>query len=395
MWQQLTNTQRRQFITLLGLAMMYGCVLGAQFYIARLVNALGGNATSAGLLTLISLLPIFLLALAGKTIAHRWSPQLRLRAGLACNALQLVLLALAPNLDMLAPALLLSGFGYGLCFPVLINAVTELTPKAYYTQGISYLTLASQMGIGLFSIIAAAVEPVTGTHGVFWIPLLLTLGAQFLSKGAVSDTIIDVAMPAAKPALPRRASGWEVALLMGVLGLTFGLPLQFVPMWLAQSPTMNFSPAYFLTTSFFTIMTTRLLFSHLLHGRREFQVVLVCFAAGSIAVGILGSARTPWQFVACALAYGSTYSLLYPSCVAYLLQKVEPEHRGPWSNWVLLAYEAGARCLPLVFGMVADRGGFPLSFRILAIVIAIGGGWHLLKRMQQQATPAALPAGQS
>lgn len=388
MWQQLTNTQRRQFVTLLGLAIMYGCVLGAQFYVARLVNALGGNATSAGLLTMISLLPIFLLALAGKTIAQRWSPQLRLRTGLACHALQLLLLAVATNLDTLAPALLLSGFGYGLCFPVLVNTVTELTPKVYYTQGISYLTLASQMGIGLFSIIAAGMEPVTGTHGVFWIPLLLALGAQFMSKNAVSDMIIiSAAMPSAKPALARRASGWEVALLMGVLGLTFGLPLQFVPMWLAQSPTMNFSPAYFLTTSFFTIMATRLAFSHLLQGRREFQVVVICFTAVSIAIGILGGAHTPWQFVACALAYGGAYSLLYPSCIAYLLQQVEPEQRGAWSNWVLLAYEVGARCLPLAFGMVADRGGFPLSFRILAIVIAIGGGWHLLKRLRQSQAP--------
>lgn len=395
MWQQLANTQRRQFITLLGLAMMYGCVLGSQFYVARLVNVLGGNATSAGLLTLLSLLPIFLLALAGKTIAQRWSPQLRLRAGLACHALQLLLLALAPNLNVLAPALLLSGFGYGLCFPVLINAVTELTPKAYYTQGISYLTLSSQMGIGSFSVIAAAVEPVTGTHGVFWIPLLLALTAQFMSKGVDSTPIISAVMPAAKPAQLRRASGWEVVLLMGVLGLTFGLPLQFVPMWLAQSSTMNFSPAYFLTTSFFTIMATRLMFSHLLQGRREFQVVVICFTAVSIAIGILGSAHTPWQFVACALAYGSAYSLLYPSCIAYLLQQVTPEQRGAWSNWVLLAYEVGARCLPLAFGMVADRGGFPLSFRILAIVIAIGGGWHLIKRLQQKTAPAALQPGQA
>ncbi|MBS0308399.1 MAG: MFS transporter [Proteobacteria bacterium] len=405
MWQQLDRTQRRQSAALLGLSVMYGCVLGSQFYVARLVNVLGGSATTAGLLTMISLLPILLLALAGKAVAQRWSPRLRLRAGLACSALQLLLLAWAPKLDVLAPALLLSGFGYALCFPVLMNAAADLVPKAYYTQAISYLTLAVQMGVGLFSVMAAVVEPVAGTHSVFWIPLLLALVAQSM-VGAVDNVVADQhAVPVAartsrtahtsRALRPRLASGWEVVLLMGVLGLTFGLPLQFVPMWLAQSPTMHFSPAYFLTTSFFTIMATRLAFSHLLHGRREFRVLLVCFASVAFAVGILGNAHTPWQFVVCALAYGGTYSLLYPSCIAYLLQQVEPEQRGAWSNWVLLAYEAGSRCLPLLFGMLADHGGFPLSFRVLAVLIAIVGGWHLLKRMQHQGASSVVTAAQS
>ncbi|MGZ5819142.1 MAG: hypothetical protein ACXWJD_10390, partial [Burkholderiaceae bacterium] len=64
----------------------------------------------------------------------------------------------------------------------------------------------------------------------------------------------------------------------------------------------------------------------------------------------------------------------------YLFKQVEPEDRGAWSNWVLLGYEVGSRCLPAVFGIVADLGGFPLTFKLLGVVIALVGIWHLVKR---------------
>jgi MFS family permease len=384
MWQLLNPIQRRQLATVLGLGLLYGFVLGSQFYVPRLVHLLDGSATIAGLLLALSLVPVFLVALYGRRIADRWTPQQVLRIGLVGHVGQLLLLAVAPNLWILIPAMILGGFGYGFSFAKLLNSATGLMPKTHYAQGIAYFSLAVQLGVGISSGIAAAVEPLTGTHGVFWIPFALAvigvplavfLPQQEPTPNAAAATIIHGR---------KNGNMFEAMLLMGVLGLTFGLPLQFVPMWLSQSPSMSFSPGYFLTTSFFTIMMTRLLFGHLLSSRHEMRVVLVCFAIVSLAVAVLGQAHTPLQFVACAIAYGSAYSLIYPSCAAYLFKQVEPEHRGAWSNWVLLGYEVGSRCLPAIFGIVADLGGFPLTFKLLGVVIALVGIWHLAKRFYAQ-----------
>ncbi|CAN5457978.1 tetracycline resistance MFS efflux pump [soil metagenome] len=379
MLQQLNPFQRRGLAIVMALGLLYGCILASQFYVPRLVHVLGGSATTAGMLLALSLIPVFLLALFGRDIARRFSPRQVLRAGLAFHGLQLLLLAFADNVWMLIPSMIFGGFGYGLTFARLLNSSTELTPKAYYTQGIAYFTLVVQLGVGLGSVIAALMEPLLDTHGTFYLPIALTMVALVLAgqlpqqRSAAND---EVAAPSAKP----RGSMLEVVILMGVLGLTFGLPLQFVPMWLGSSTTMNFSPGYFLTTSFFAIMVTRMLFGHWLNGRRELRLVLTCFAVVSTAIAVLGLAHTPWQFVACAIFYGAGYSLLYPSCIAYMLQQVEPEDRAAWSVWVLLGYEVGTRCMPALFGMVADTWGFPVMFRWLAGLIALVGLWHLAKR---------------
>jgi len=316
MWQLLNQTQRRQLATVLGLGMLYGLVLGSQFYVPRLVHVLGGSATVAGLLVGLSLLPVFLVALFGRKIAARFTPQQVLWAGLACHAGQLFLLAVAPNLWVLIPSMILGGFGYGLSFAKLLNSATGLMPKTHFAQGIAYFSLSVQLGVGISSVISALAEPFTGTQGLFWIPLVMAMIGLFLTTYLPGQPRTPNAAPVTLIQGRKNGNMFEAMLLMGVLGVTFGLPLQFVPMWLSQSPDMSFSPGYFLTASFFSIMMTRLLFGHLLSGNKEVRVVLVCFTIVSLAVAVLGAAHTPLQFVACAVAYGSAYSLLYPSCTA-------------------------------------------------------------------------------
>lgn len=370
----------------LGMSMIYGCVLGAQFYVARLVSGLGGSATDAGMLLILSVLPVFGVAMLGGRVARRIPPPQLLCLGLACHALQLLLLATASSLTMLVPAMLLSGFGYAFSFATLLNGATSLAPGTHYAQSIAYMTLSSQMGIGLGSLISALTEPALGTNGVFWVPMLLALTGMVLASRLPSAAVTRGAAQPSSAATGKIAQArsrslmFEIFLLMGVLGLAFGVPLQFVPMWLAKAPDMDFSPAYFLTTSFFTIMLTRLLFSQHLSGPREFAVVVACFIVLALSIAVLGQAHTPAQFVACAIAYGGAYSLMYPSCTAYVLGKAAPADRGAWANWVLLAYEVGARCLPAAFGIVADHRGFPLTFLLLAAVVIAAAAWHVPRR---------------
>ncbi len=383
MWQQINRTERRQLAIVLMLGALYGCVLSAQFYVPRLVNTMGGSATIAGLLLMLSILPVFGTALFGNRISRRWTPPQMLRIGLACHAIQMLLMGSASSLVSLVPSMIFGGIGYGFTFVTLLSSATALTPKAHYAQGISYLSLSTQMGIGLGSLLTALTEPALGTQGIFWAPMGLAILGMACANRLPEQITTQPEVPN-KPKISSRGNLLEMFILMGILGLAFGLPLQFVPMWLGKSTTMTFSPAYFLTTSFFTIMLTRLLFSHWLTGSREFRVVPVCFAVVALAIAILGQAHTPLQFAACAVAYGAAYSLLYPSCTAYLLKQVDSSARGGWSNWVLLGYEIGARCLPAVFGLVADWGGFPLTFRLLAALIAGVAVWHVLKRQQQR-----------
>lgn len=386
MWKEIDPGMRRQLFIVLGLGLLCGCVMGAQFYVTRLVHQLNGSATVAGTLLVMSLMPVLLVALFGRRIAARWTLRQQLRAGLLCYAAQMVLLAWSPHLAVLIPAMLLSGLGYALAFGPLLTAATDVAPKTHYAQAISYISLSVQLGIGTSSMIAAIAEPQFGTRGVFWLPFVMALvgmvfcrylpHAKVLRADAEADAAADIKKPR------HTGSMSEVFILMAILGLTFGLPLQFVPMWLGASRELSFSPGYFLTTTFFTIMAMRMFFGHWLNGEREQHVVMTCFTVVAIAIAVLGFAHSPLQFALCAVAYGAAYSLLYPSCCAYLIKQVDEADRGERSTWVLLAYEVGTRCLPFLFGIIADHGGFPLTFEILAVLIAAAGVWHVMKRFK-------------
>jgi MFS family permease len=141
------------------------------------------------------------------------------------------------------------------------------------------------------------------------------------------------------------------------------------------------SPAYFLTTSFIAIMLSRVLFGHLLQGSRQSRMVMICFAVLCLTLLCLSSASGPWMLALIALAYGMSYSLLYPMGAAYVLQRGVESDRVQRSTWLMLGFEFGTKLLPLVFAFIADRQGFAAVFRFLALVISLVGIWHVLERM--------------
>jgi MFS family permease len=128
-------------------------------------------------------------------------------------------------------------------------------------------------------------------------------------------------------------------------------------------------------------MISRLLFGHLLQGSGQNRIVTICFGVLCVTLLWLSSASGPWVLAAIALAYGMSYSLLYPTGVAYVLQRGSDADRAQRSTWLMLGFEFGTKLLPLVFALIADQQGFSSVFRALALVVSLVGCWHILERI--------------
>jgi predicted MFS family arabinose efflux permease len=279
----------------------------------------------------------------------------------------------------------LGSFGYAITFTRLLVVATALVPRQHYGAGVAYVTVALQMGNGLGSLSASILEPMVGIHHVFWVAVGAALFGQMLI-GFIRANQTDVA-PAAvadKVNMPVTEIA-RILVLFCALGLSFGVPLQFVPMWLVSvpphSPLFGISPAYFVTTSFVAIMISRLLFGHLLQGPRQSRIVMICFAVLCATLLCLSGASGPWILAAIALAYGMSYSLLYPTGVAYILQRGSDSDRALRSTWLMLGFEFGTKLVPLAFAFIADQQGFSSVFRALALVVSLVGCWHMLDRI--------------
>ncbi|MGZ3159207.1 MAG: MFS transporter, partial [Burkholderiaceae bacterium] len=245
--------------------------------------------------------------------------------------------------------------------------------------------VALQMGNGLGSLSASLLEPVLGIHHLFWAASAAALlGQVLIGFIRANQTDTPPSMAADKIGMPVKEIA-RILVLFGALGLSFGVPLQFVPMWLVSVPPHSVlagvSPAYFLTTSFIAIMIGRLLFGHMLQGPRQNRIVAICFVVLCSTLLCLSSASGPWMLALIALAYGMSYSLLYPTGVAYILQRGVEADRVQRSTWLMLGFEFGTKLLPLVFAFIADQQGFSAVFRFLALVISLVGTWHVLDRM--------------
>jgi predicted MFS family arabinose efflux permease len=394
MWHSLTKDQKRSFLGVLGLALSYGIVLGHSFFLPRLVYKLGGTAADASSLIALSLVPVLIMATIGKQWIAAWPSASVLRFGLMLAALSYAIYTVVPSLPAMIPMTILGGFGYAITFARLLVVATALMPRQHYGTGVAYVTVALQMGNGLGSLLASMLEPLVGIHHVFWGAVAAALAAQMLigfihvhrADGAPPVQGVKATMPVAEIA--------RILVLFCALGLSFGVPLQFVPMWLVSAPPHSLlagvSPAWFVTTSFVAIMISRILFGHLLQGPRQDRIVGICFSVLCITLFCLSDAAGPWALAMVALAYGMSYSLLYPTGVAYVLQRGSELDRAHRSTWLMLGFEFGTKLLPLVFAFIADRQGFAAVFRFLALVICLIGIWHVSDRMGGRVVKRAL-----
>lgn len=396
MWQALKSEQKRRFGGIVLLALFYGIVLGHTFFLPRLVHHLGGSAANAGTLAALSLIPILFLATVGKKWAARLSAVQAVRLGLVISTIGFMGYSLAPSVGAMMPIALLQGLGYGLTFSRLIVAATGSVPPAYYGTGVAYVTVALQIGNGLGSFVASLLEPLLGQHHLFWSAAALTVLAQLLA-GYVGDE--PGASPAAtqnKAALPMTEI-LRIALLFAMVGLAFGAPLQFVPQWLATIPVQSglhgVAPAYFLSTSFVAIVIGRLALGPFMQGARQTGLIAACLFVLTLALITLGKTDSAAMLACVALAYGISYSSLYPCAVAYVLMRGDESSKQQRSAYLLLGFDMGTKLLPLALAFIADHKGFPMMFYTLAGIVFIVGSWHLYERLA--GAPVSLQAAKA
>ncbi|MGZ3159560.1 MAG: MFS transporter, partial [Burkholderiaceae bacterium] len=228
MWQSFQDGQKRSFLGVLGLALSYGMVLGHSFFLPRLVYKLGGSAADASSLIALSLVPVLIMATVGKRWIAAWSSSSVLRVGLAIAAFSYSLYTVVPTLAWMIPITILSAFGYAITFARLLVVATALVPRQHYGTGVAYVTVALQMGNGLGSLSASLLEPVLGIHHLFWAASgAALLGQVLIGFIRANQTDIPPSMAADKIGMPVKEIA-RILVLFGALGLSFGVPLQFV-----------------------------------------------------------------------------------------------------------------------------------------------------------------------
>lgn len=376
------------FGALLVLAFLHATTIGILFYFPRFVVELGGSSTQAGTLAALALLPM--LPGPWSRWAERQPPLKLILWGLVVSSLSRWGIA---QTEALTPLLvgwsLLTGIGFSWCFVPMLRLAHDIAPLARRGRAISWFVSTMQLGNAAGSFAGGWwVEngQFTQMFAVATVILLLAVLPLALLRKPVHA--LDMPRTTAAEQPPLRESlraGLPYILVMFAVGMSFGLPLQFMPVHLAAlagSEGIMLSPAAFLATSFLAILGSRILLAHALDGRWRQTLYWGALLVLGVALFALAEVRSNSALTMVAIAYGLGYSLLFPVVTTQALAAATPEGRAAMSGQLTLGFEIGTRGAALPAGMVADAWGFSALFIGLAVIVVLSTalwGWKAMR----------------
>lgn len=382
--------QRRSYLLMLALGLGYSINIGFFYYFAQYVVTIGGSAQKAGILLTASMLPGLLLATAGGRFLEKTQPVVLIALGVAAGGCARFGMAWTDQWTWwLLGWCIINGISYALAFSTLLRVAAEVAPMARKTEAISYYTLTVQLGHVIGSFFGAPLLAwggfglLFGLSGAFLLALLPILGwIGIRQQLATTPSTQEHQSGIASSAMPG-----EVCLALAMIvavGAAHGVPMQFMPVHLQATPeTANIPVTYFLTAATLSIVATRFGFARLLDGSRQhvwFKRFLILLGLSLLALPFV---RDRWSLMAAAIAYGASYSLLYPNIMANALHATPPAQRGKFSAWAALALDTGLRGLAIPFTLLVIDNRYRPMFVALALLLLLVGTAYLRHQSQK------------
>jgi MFS family permease len=165
------------------------------------------------------------------------------------------------------------------------------------------------------------------------------------------------------PFLCRRALRPAVSTFMS--SMIWGSLMAFFPLYAMKHGMGN--PGLFFGTVAIFLITGRALGGRILDRYPREKVILPCLAVYIVAMTILLCSRTFPQFIVAGAVWGMGHAFLYPSLMAYTLDRSAPM-RGPALGTFLALDDLGGGLGPMIMGVVLRLTNYSVMFAALIFV---------------------------
>jgi MFS family permease len=165
------------------------------------------------------------------------------------------------------------------------------------------------------------------------------------------------------PFLCRKALRPAVSTFMA--SMIWGSLMAFFPLYAMKHGIGN--PGLFFGTVAVFLITGRALGGRILDRYPREKVILPCLAVYIVAMTILLCSRTFPQFIVAGAVWGMGHAFLYPSLMAYTLDRSAPM-RGPALGTFLALDDLGGGLGPMIMGVVLRLTNYSVMFAALIFV---------------------------
>lgn len=257
----------------------------------------------------------------------------------------------------------IQGIGYAFFNTASFTLVANISSEAHRGQNLSYFFLAFN--------ISGALAPPLGmlliNHFSFTLLFLVCLGLSLCSLFIVNklgrrqvaplhDVSVEGGFFLSRKALPSSIIGFFPFFIWTALGA-------FFPLYAIANGVAN--PGFFFTTMAIMLILGRALGGRILDLYSKEKIILPCLATYIISMVVLAFSKTLPMFILVAMIYGIGAAFLYPTLVAYTLDRAGSS--GPAMGTFYAVADLGMTLGPVIMGIVTHSTNYPIMFLCLAL----------------------------
>lgn len=257
------------------------------------------------------------------------------------------------------------GVGYAFSCTAAITLICNISPEAHRGQSLSYFFLnfniAGALGpyLGMFLI-----NHFSFTH-LFLVCLGLSLCSLFITVKLGKRQVLPLQYSSAEDSFFLSRKALPSSIINSFAFFIWGALTAFFPLYAINHGVAN--PGLFFTTVGITAFLGRVFGGRILDLYSREKVILPCLFTYIISMIILAFSKTQPMFILVAVIWGIGHAFLYPSLVAYILDRVGSS-RGPAIGTFHAATDFGMSLGPVIIGIILRLTNYPIIFLCLALI---------------------------
>ncbi len=381
MLASLSDSNRKSFIMILMIAILYFCSGSMMLYLPKFFVSLQASKQTAGILVAFAVIPFVMFSMLSGYFANKFGAGRLVLLGTSLHFVAALLYLTVDEISTIIYLLrIMQGVGHVCVFTPLFTAVARIVPDDFKAQGIGYFTIAIQLGTASGSFLGELAIAEFG-YSIFFITIAAMNVICAIASRFLHETSHEEKVNATGDGSSEGSTNWLLVsggmVLILVLGGVFGTLLQFIPVYFDEMFTSGvifevIPSRCFLTSALITVACIRLFGGRHSDGKHKGVIVLACHIGLLIAVYLITKISGIGTSLAISILFGLSYGLLYPMINAYVLTQVSKGARGVVTGALTMLFEGGFRGYALVAGIVAHHFGFIYMFYTLLIFYALG-----------------------
>ena len=259
------------------------------------------------------------------------------------------------------------GVGLALFSTASFTFIANITPQAQRGQSISYFSLSMNLSWALGPFFGMLLINHFGFRVMFLVCAGLSLASLWMAMKLSKRTIPIKNQSSMNDSYLSRAA-LPFSFVAFILCVIWGTLAAFFPLYALMHGVSN--PGIFFIFLAGTTFLGRAFFAKMADKYGKKQIIMPCLAIVIISITIIPLSKTLAMFVLSAVLLGTGWALLYPSLLAYAVDKAGSA-QGPAMGTFTAFSDLGGGLGPMIMGIILEWTNYSVMFFCLVLTAVI------------------------